>query len=57
MVQEEPYAKISPTAKFVAYGRTFTDIPFAREIAAECDAEKAFQTWSVAEAFPLRVLF
>ena len=56
-MQEEPYAKISPTAKLVAYGRTFTNIPFAREIAAECDAEKVFQTWSVAESLPLRVLF
>ncbi len=55
MVQEESYAKISPTAKLVAYGRTFTDIPFAREIAAECDAEKAFQTLSVAESLPLQV--
>lgn len=57
MVQEEPYAKISPTAKLVAYGRTFTDIPFAREIAAECDAEKAFQTLYVAESLPLQVPF
>jgi O-methyltransferase involved in polyketide biosynthesis len=57
MVQEEPYAKISPTAKLVAYGRTFTDIPFAREIAAECDAEKAFQTLSVAESLPLQAPF
>lgn len=57
MVQEELYAKISPTAKLVAYGRTFTDIPFAREIAAACDAEKAFQTLSVAESLPLQVPF
>ena len=56
MVQEEPYAKISPTAKLVAYGRTFTDIPFAREIAAECDAEKAFPL-SVTESLPLQVPF
>jgi len=57
MVQEEPYAKISPTAKLVAYGRTFTDIPFSREIAAACDAEKAFQTLSVAESLPLQAPF
>jgi len=57
MMQEDPYAKISLTAKFVAYGRAFTDIPFAREIAAECDAEKAFQTLSVAESLPLQVPF
>ena len=57
MVHEEPYAKISPTAKFVAYGRTFTDIPFAREIAAECDAETAFQTLYVAESLPLQAPF
>jgi O-methyltransferase involved in polyketide biosynthesis len=56
-VQEEPYAKISPTAKLVAYGRTFTDIPFAREIAAACDAEQAFRTLSVAETLPLQVPF
>ncbi len=56
LVQEEPYAKISPTAKLVAYGRTFTDIPFARELAAACDAEKAFQSLSVAESLPVRVL-
>ncbi len=55
MVQKESYAKISPTAKLVAYGRTFTDIPFSREIAAECDAEKAFQALSATQSLPLQV--
>ena len=40
---EESYEKISPTAKFVAHIRTFTDIPFAKEIAAESGAEKDFK--------------
>jgi O-methyltransferase involved in polyketide biosynthesis len=40
---EKSYQKISPTAKLVAYLRTFTDIPFAKEIAAESGAEKTFQ--------------
>jgi O-methyltransferase involved in polyketide biosynthesis len=40
---KEPYEKISPTAKFVAYLRTFTDIPFAKEIADESGAERAYQ--------------
>lgn len=40
---EKSYQKISPTAKFVAYLRTFTDIPFAKEISAESGAEKTFQ--------------
>lgn len=38
----ESYEKISPTAKLVAYLRTFTDIPFAKEIAAKSGAEKTF---------------
>lgn len=46
MMQEDSYAKISPTAKLVAYARSFTDIPFAKEIAATCDAEKVFQALS-----------
>jgi len=37
------YEKISPTAKLVAYLRTFTDIPYAKEIASESGAKKAFQ--------------
>lgn len=59
MVQKEPYAKISPTAKLVAYGRTFTDIPFAREIATECAAEQEFQTFAggAAESLPNMVPF
>jgi O-methyltransferase involved in polyketide biosynthesis len=40
---KESYEKISPTAKFVAYLRSFTNIPFAREIALETGAEKTFQ--------------
>jgi len=40
---EKSYEKISPTAKFVAYGRSFTDIPFAKEVAAESGAEKAYR--------------
>lgn len=43
MAQEEAYEKISATAKLVAHVRTFTDIPFAREIAAASGAEKDFQ--------------
>jgi O-methyltransferase involved in polyketide biosynthesis len=43
---KKSYQKISPTAKFVAYLRTFTDIPFAKEIAAESGAEKTFQELS-----------
>ena len=35
--------KISPTAKLVAYLRSFTDIPFASEIALESGAEQAFR--------------
>ena len=44
MVQEEAYEKISTTAKLVAHIRAFTDIPFAKEIAAASGAEKDFQT-------------
>ena len=36
------YEKISPTAKIIAYLRTFTDIPYAKEIAVESEAEKTF---------------
>ena len=39
---EKSCEKISPTAKLVAYLRTFTDIPFTKEIAAKSGAEKAF---------------
>jgi O-methyltransferase involved in polyketide biosynthesis len=39
---KESYEKISPTAKLTAYLRTFSDIPFAKEIAAESGAEKAY---------------
>jgi O-methyltransferase involved in polyketide biosynthesis len=37
------YEKISPTAKLVAYLRTFTDIPYTKEIAMESGAKKTFQ--------------
>jgi hypothetical protein len=37
------YEKISPTAKLVAYLRTFTDIPYAKEIAVESGAKKTFR--------------
>jgi O-methyltransferase involved in polyketide biosynthesis len=37
------YEKISPTAKLVAYLRTFSDIPFSKEIATESEAEKTYQ--------------
>jgi O-methyltransferase involved in polyketide biosynthesis len=40
---KETYEKISPTAKFVAHLRTFTDIPFAKEIADESAAERTYQ--------------
>jgi O-methyltransferase involved in polyketide biosynthesis len=40
---EKSYEKISPTAKVAAYLRTFTDIPYAKEIAVESGAKKAFQ--------------
>jgi len=40
------YEKISPTAKLVAYLRAFTDIPYAKEIARESGAEKAFHELS-----------
>lgn len=41
MSQQESHAKISPTAMLVAYTRTFTDIPFAQEIATACAVEQA----------------
>jgi O-methyltransferase involved in polyketide biosynthesis len=44
MVQEASYEKISTTAKLVAHIRSFTDIPFTKEIAAASGAEKDFQT-------------
>ena len=44
MVQEEAYEKISYTAKLVAHIRSFTDIPFTKEIAAASGAETDFQT-------------
>jgi O-methyltransferase involved in polyketide biosynthesis len=43
---KETYEKISPTAKFVAYLRTFTDIPFAKEIADESAAERTYQQFA-----------
>jgi hypothetical protein len=44
MVQEEAFEKISTTAKLVAHIRSFTDIPFTKEIAAASGAVKDFQT-------------
>jgi hypothetical protein len=41
-IMKETYERISPTAKFVAYLRTFTDIPFAKEIADESGAERTY---------------
>jgi O-methyltransferase involved in polyketide biosynthesis len=37
------FEKISPTAKLVAYARTFTDIPFAKEIAIKSNAKQSFE--------------
>ncbi len=37
------HSNISPTAKLVAYLRTFTDIPYSIEIAHACDAQKVFE--------------
>lgn len=44
------YARISSTARYVAYLRSFTDIPYAKEIAEECDAGDAFRRLSREEA-------
>ena len=44
MGQGEAYEKISSTAKLVAHIRSFTDIPFTKEIAAASGAETDFQT-------------
>ncbi|MGZ4947375.1 MAG: hypothetical protein ACXV5N_13545, partial [Halobacteriota archaeon] len=44
MGEREAYEKISSTAKLVAHMRSFTDIPFTKEIAAASGAEKDFQT-------------
>ena len=37
------FEKISPTAKLVAYSRTFTDIPFAKEFAIKSNAKQSFE--------------
>lgn len=50
---DRAYEKISPTAKFVAYLRTFSDIPFAAEIAAECGAREAFESLAQESQEPL----
>jgi O-methyltransferase involved in polyketide biosynthesis len=50
MSPEESYAQISPTARVASYLRTFTDTPFAREIAAACAAEEATRAFSA--SFP-----
>jgi O-methyltransferase involved in polyketide biosynthesis len=36
-------SKISPTAKLIAYLRSFSDIPFSKEISGVCEAEKVFK--------------
>ena len=42
--QNDTYDKIGTTAKMIAYLRTFTDIPFTKEIAEETDAKQDFET-------------
>jgi O-methyltransferase involved in polyketide biosynthesis len=42
MIEDYIHNKISPLAKCVAYLRTFSDVPFSREIAHSSDAKKAF---------------
>lgn len=44
------YDRISPTAKFVAYLRTFSDIPYSSEIAKACNAKETFEQIVGAEA-------
>jgi O-methyltransferase involved in polyketide biosynthesis len=44
MSRQEGNEKISPTARYVAHIRTFTDIPYAKEIAEESQAGGDFQT-------------
>lgn len=39
-MQENNHGKISPTAKIAAYWRSFSDIPFAKEMAAALHAEQ-----------------
>ncbi len=41
--KEKGFEKISPTAKFVAYQRTFTDIPYSKEMAEVTDAKEIFE--------------
>jgi O-methyltransferase involved in polyketide biosynthesis len=43
MSRQEGNEEISPTARYVAHIRTFTDIPYAKEIAEESQAERDFQ--------------
>ncbi|MDQ7094332.1 class I SAM-dependent methyltransferase [Desulfosporosinus sp. PR] len=43
MSRQEGNEKISPTARYVAHIRTYTDIPYAKEIAEESQAERDFQ--------------
>jgi O-methyltransferase involved in polyketide biosynthesis len=50
---DRAYEKISPTAKFVAHLRTFSDIPFAREMAAESGAKQAFESLAQESQEPL----
>ncbi len=39
------FNKVSMTAKFVAYWRQYTDIPFAKDIAESIDANKTIETF------------
>src|SRR3989344_990108 len=41
--QKSSYEKISPTAKLVAWLRTFNNIPFAKELAEESRSEETFK--------------
>ena len=44
MPENESHDKIGTTARLIAYLRTFTDIPFSKEIAEATDAKKDFKT-------------
>ncbi len=53
MAQKETYEKISSTVKLVAYVRTFTNIPFAKEMALESGAEECFRSLADESAGPV----
>jgi O-methyltransferase involved in polyketide biosynthesis len=50
------YQKISPTAKFVAYLRQYTDLPLATEIAALIGADEMMKDWMAGAPLPKEVL-